>query len=97
MKMDHNLAAVMLLGLSAGMMAGPELGRVPGLDDLVIDTRRKRSFRVDRYQLPTSWAHKNRLHTERAPTGSTAEVTRIQEGAERRAAKLARRAARAFK
>jgi hypothetical protein len=68
MKMDHNLAAVMLLGLAAG-----------------------------EFRFPSRITDRNRLHTERARAGSAEELARITESEAKRAAKLARRAARATK
>lgn len=68
MKMDHNVAAAILIGLAAGQL-----------------------------QFPRGMASSNRLHTNRARAGSTEETARISEGEAKRAAKLARRAARAPK
>lgn len=65
MKINHTVAAVLLMGPASGEFKFPR-GMVSG----------------------------NRLHTERAPRGSAEEAARIAEGDARRAAKLARRAAR---
>ena len=92
MRMDHNLAAVLLLGLAAGAAPGVELGSRPELDVLNINLRRKRTFAVDRYQMPRGMTANNRLHTERAPRGSAEEADRIAAAAAKRARKLAKRA-----
>ncbi len=64
MKMNHTLAAALLLGLGSGTLRNPQ-----------------------------SITSGNRLHTERAPRGSSLEAQRIEAAERRRRHRAAKRAA----
>jgi hypothetical protein len=66
MKIDHSVAAALIMGVVWG-----ELNNPPSI------------------------AARNCLHSDRARPGSDEEAARLADGAQRRASKLARRAARA--
>ena len=74
---DSNVMAVLLLGLAAAAVGGPEV-------------ERPRGFVYDRYRMPRA-TDGNRRHTERAPEGSAEAEARKAAAEYKRARKAAKR------